>query len=55
MIKIKRPIVCLIIACAVIGTAAGAAVERVSKNIRNNGEICIVVDAGHDALGECFK
>ena len=50
MIKIKRPIACLVIACAVMGTAAGAVVERVSKNIRNNGgEICVVVDAGHGA------
>ena len=51
MIKIKRPVAGLVIACVVMGTAAGAVVERVSKNIRNNGEICVVVDAGHQALG----
>ena len=55
MIKIKRPIACLVIACAVMGTAAGAVVEKVNKNIHGNSKICVVVDAGHDALGECFK
>ena len=55
MIKIKHPIACLVMVCALMGTAAGAVVERVSRNIQNGSEICVVVDAGHQALGECFK
>ncbi len=49
MIKIKRPIACLVIACALTGTAAGAVVERVGRQMVNNSEPCVVVDAGHGA------
>ncbi len=47
--KIKRPIACLVIACALTGTAAGAVVERVGRSMLRGGEIRVVVDAGHGA------
>ena len=55
MMKIKRPIACLVIACALTGTAAGAVMERFGAPLFRRSEVRVVVDAGHGALGICFK
>lgn len=49
MMKIKRPIACLVIACALTGTAAGAVMERFGAPLFRRSEVRVVVDAGHGA------
>ena len=49
MIKIKRTIIAAAAACIIFGTAAGAVAVKISRNVRDYHEICVVVDAGHGA------